>query len=194
MTALDSFKYVFLGTALALCLVAGVGVFWNKAAALASIPAGLMVISANFERLASLKVSSSTIEATMRDLNTTVDQAKVILAQLRSLAVITAESLIDLRLHSNAIVASSPSRDEFVEQDAFKSRVIQSLQPLGLSQDQMTQVRRSDRNVVLEFYAYAAYRFGRDALPETHWGDFDQAYQGAARHSVIAGAVPSAFR
>ena len=45
----------FLIVGLILFLVAGVGVFWKKAAALASIPAFLLAFSGNLDRIESLR-------------------------------------------------------------------------------------------------------------------------------------------
>jgi hypothetical protein len=177
MTLPDFLKYAFLFAGIALFLVAGIGVFWEQRAALASIPAILLVMSANLDRIESFKASfpSSTIEAKTRELTQTVDEAKNIIEQLRSLAVITAESLIDLRVNSNALLSSSG--DEFGEQDAFKAKVLKALKGMGLPQDKLKEVANSDRSVILKFYAYASYRFGRNTLQQSRWQEFDNAYQ-----------------
>jgi len=168
----------FLFAGLALFLVAGIGVFWQKWAVLASVPALLLVMSANLDRVESFKASfpTSAVEAKMRELNQTVDDAKEAIRQIRELAVVTAEALIDLRLNSHALLTGGGGTDEYSEQDAFKKRVIEALKRMGLPEEKLNEVARSDRNVVIQFYCYAAYRFGRSALPETRWREFDEAY------------------
>jgi hypothetical protein len=131
MTLPDFLKYAFLFSGFALFLVAGIGVFWKKAAALASIPALLLVISANLDRIESFKASfPSSIEAKTREINKTVNEAKEIIEQVRSLAIITAESLIDLRVNSLHAFLVASSKDELVEQDSFKAKVIQALKSM----------------------------------------------------------------
>ena len=42
----------------------------------------------------------------------------------------TASSLIDLRTNSIAIVADSPGKDEYQEQDAFKAKMLDALKAM----------------------------------------------------------------
>jgi hypothetical protein len=111
----------FLFAGLALFLVAGIGVFWQKWAVLASVPALLLVMSANLDRVESFKASfpTSAVEAKMRELNQTVDDAKEAIRQIRELAVVTAEALIDLRLNSHALSTGGGGTDEYSEQDTW---------------------------------------------------------------------------
>jgi hypothetical protein len=159
-----------------------------KRAALAAIPAFLLVIAANLDRIESFKASyqSAVIEAKTRELTQTIDDAKEAIRQIRELAVVTAEALIDLRLNSNALLTGAPGRDEFKEQDEFKARVIEALKRMGLPQEKLTEVSQSDRNVVMTFYAYAAYRFGRDALPQSKWNEIDNAYNSQAAKQPLS--------
>src|ERR1700752_1018186 len=105
-------KYLFLFGALALFLAAGVGVFWRKGAALAAIPAFLLVIAGNLDRIESFKASyqSAVIEAKTRELTQTIDDAKEAIRQIRELAVVTAEQLIDLRENSHALLVGARTR------------------------------------------------------------------------------------
>lgn len=174
-------KYFFLFAALALFLAAGIGVFCRKRAALAAIPAFLLVISANLDRIESFKASyqSAAIEAKTRELTQTIDDAKEAIRQIRELAVITGEALIDLRMNSHALIADGT--DIYKEEDEFKARVIEALKKMGLPQETLSVVSQSDRDIVINFYAYAAYRFGRDTLPEDKWKEFDAAYNSVAK-------------
>jgi hypothetical protein len=143
---------------------------------LAAIPAFLLVMSANLDRVESFKASyqSTVIEAKTRELTQTIDDAKEAIRQIQELAVVTAETLIDLKFNSHALVVDDV--DIAKEEDEFEATVIASLRKMGLPEDKLDQVSKSDRNVVVNFYAYAAYRFGRDNLPQDKWADFDAAY------------------
>jgi hypothetical protein len=55
--------------------------------------------------------------------------------------------------------------------------VIEVLKKMQLPQEQLNAVTQSDKNVVINFYARAAYRFGRDQLPQSKWNDIDGAYR-----------------
>ena len=182
MTTPELIKYVFLLAALALFLAAGFGVFWKKGAALAAIPALLLVISANLDRIESFKASyqSAVIEAKTRELTTTIDDAKEAIRQIRELAVVAAEALIDLRENSHALVADAPGLEEYKEQDEFKAKVIEALKKMSVPPEQLATVAQSDRNVVMSLYAYAAYRFGRNALPQSKWTEIENAYYALA--------------
>jgi hypothetical protein len=118
---------------------------------------------------------SARVEAKLSDLNSTINSAQASLHQLRQLAVNTAEALIQLRENSNAILASSQVDEESAE-DAYKTSLLQNLRNMGVSPTEIANVAQSDSNVVLGFYAYAAYRWGRDSLPQSQWRGFDSAY------------------
>lgn len=134
-------------------------------------------------------------ETQTRELTKTIDDAKEAIRQIRELAVVTAEELIDLRENSNALLAGGPGRDEFREQDKFTAKILEVLQKMRLPRDQLAAVGQSDKNVIMNFYAYAAYRFGRDALPQSKWKDIDNAYNTqAAKHPPVARSMPSASR
>lgn len=128
----------------------------------------------NPDRIASLKFLG--MEAQTRELTKTIDDAKEAIRQIRELGVVAAEALIDLRENSHAIIADAPGLDEYKEEDEFKAKVIEALKKMQLPPEQLAAVAQSDRNVVLSFYAYAAYRFGRSALPQSKWDEFDKAY------------------
>ena len=133
-----------------------------------------------------MKLSLTGIEAQTRELTQTIDDAKEAIRQIRELAVVTAEELIDLRENSNALLVGGPGRDEFREQDEFKARILQVLQKMRLPQEQLVAVAQSDKNVIMNFYAYAAYRFGRDALPQSKWKDIDDAYNTQAAKGPLS--------
>jgi hypothetical protein len=40
----------------------------------------------------------------------------------------------------------------------------------------LKEVEQSDKNVIIEFYGYTAYRFGRNTLLQGRWQEFDDAY------------------
>jgi hypothetical protein len=170
-------NHTFLLAALVLFAVAGVGLFWRARAALACVPAALLVFFANLDRIEHFKASfpGSTIEAQTRELGATLGEAKATLAQLRALTIATAESLIDLKENSHYLLTQSAG-DQFVEQDAFKGKLLQMLKQTGMPEDQINDVEQSDRNTVMTFYAYAAYRYARNTLPNTSWREFDRAY------------------
>jgi hypothetical protein len=128
----------------------------------------------NPDRIASLKFLG--FETQTRELTKTIDDAKEAIGQIRQLAVVTAEALIDLRENSNALLVNGFARDEYREQDEFKANIIEVLKRLQLPQEQLAAVTQSDKNVVLNFYARAAYRFGRNELPQGKWNDIDKAY------------------
>jgi hypothetical protein len=169
-------KYVFLFAGLALFLVAGLGVVWQKRAALAAIPALLLVISANLDRIESFKASyqSAVIETKTRELTQTIDDANEAIRQIRELAAITAEALIDLRVNSHALVVDGV--DIYKEYDDFKSKLIESLKKMKIPQEKLLEISRSDRSAVISFYAYSAYRFGRNVLPQDKWDEIDTYY------------------
>jgi hypothetical protein len=140
----------------------------------AVILAIFFAVLGNPDRIASLKIWG--FETQTRELTRTIDDAKEAIRQIRELAVAAATALIRLRENSHALLASGPGQDEYNEQDEFKETMIGALKKMGLPQEQLSAVIRSDRDVVLNFYANAAYRFGRNALPQSKWNDIDSAY------------------
>jgi hypothetical protein len=177
MTIQELINHTFLLVGLALFVVAGVGVLWHKSAALASVPAAFLLFFANLDRIEHFKASfpGSTIEAQTRELGETLGEAKVTLAQLQALTIATAEALIDLKENSHYL-SSQSAGDPFVEQDAFKSKLLQMLKQTGMPEGQINAVEESDRNTVIKLYANAAYRYARNILPNTSWREFDRAY------------------
>ncbi len=126
----------------------------KKVAASAVILAMFCAVLGNSDRIASLKLWG--FETQTRELTKTIDDAKEAIRQIRELAVVTAEALIDLRVNSNALLLDSRAgRDDFREQDEFKARVIETLKKMKLPQDKLEEVAHSDRNVVMTFYADA---------------------------------------
>ena len=111
---------------------AGLGIIWQKRAALAAIPALLLVISANLDRIESFKASyqSAVIETKTRELTQTIDDANEAIRQIRELAAVTAEALIDLRVNSHALIVDGV--DIYKEYDDFKSKLIGSLKKMKL--------------------------------------------------------------
>ena len=112
----------------------------------------------------------------MQEINNTVDDAKEAIRQIRELAVLTGEALLDLRLNSNTLVLYN-GRDEFKDEDKFTSKVFDVLNRMSIPQSQLTSVTSVVRAYVIRFYCGAAYRFGRSASPPRVWGDIDSAYQ-----------------
>lgn len=162
---------------LAVLVSASIACFWRKRSAFAFIGGFLLVVFANPDRVQSLtaSVSSARVEAKLRDLGSTINSAKAVLDQLKALAVNTAKSLIQLREGQNAILASSQT-DEYKAQDAYKASLLQNLRNMGVSPADIKEVAQSDSNIVLAFYANAAYRWARDSLPQSQWRAFDSAY------------------
>ena len=76
----------------------------------------------NSDRIASLSFHG--FEAQTRELTKTIDDAKGAIRQIRELAVVAAEALIDLRVNSHALLVGAPGLDEYKEQDEFKAKVI----------------------------------------------------------------------
>jgi hypothetical protein len=158
-----------------------------KNATIAGILAVFCALMGNPDRFETMKFSPLTgFEAKTRELTQTIDDAKEAIRQIRELAVVTAEALIDLRVNSHALLVGVPGRDEFREQDEFKARVIEALKKMRLPQDKLTEVSQSDRNAVMTFYAYAAFRFGRDALPQSEWTEIDNAYNTEAAKQPLS--------
>lgn len=121
---LEVIKYVSLFSAIALFLVAGFGVIWQPRMCLAAIPAFLLIMSANLDRVESFKASyQSAVELTQ-----TIDDAKEAIRQIQELAVVTGETLIDLKLNSHALVVKDV--DIAKEEDDFKATVIASLKKM----------------------------------------------------------------
>ncbi len=154
------------------------GLLSTKASKTASVSAVILAmfcaVLGNPDRIASLKFLG--FETQTRELTKTIDDAKEAIRQIRQLAVVTAEALIDLRENSHALLAEAPGLDEYREQDEFKANVIEMLRKMGLPQEQLAAVTQSDRTVVMNLYAYAAYRFGRNVLPQSKWTEIDNAY------------------
>lgn len=140
----------------------------------AVILAMFCAVLGNPDRIASLKFFG--FETQTRELTKTIDDAKEAIRQIRELAVVTAEALIDLRENSNALLLSGSGRDEYREQDEFKANVIGVLKKMQLPPEQLAAVTQSDKNVVMNFYANAVYQFGRNDLPQSKWNDIDKAY------------------
>jgi len=165
-------RYAATLIGMALLVAAGIACLrGEKIAALACVPAAMILLFANLDRVDSFKVGASSIEA---KLTQKITDAQRIIDQMRHLAVNTAKSLIQLRENSNALVTSL----DFPAEDAYKATVLQSLKDMDLSADVIKEVEQSDSNVVIAFYAYAAFRFASDGfLPdEKKRREFDTAY------------------
>jgi hypothetical protein len=143
----------------------------KKAAALVTVPATLLILFANIDRVDSFKVGAASFEAKFKE---KIENAQRIIDQLKGLAVNTAKSLIQLRETSGGIVTENP----YPAEDAYKASVIQSLRDMDISPDAIKQVEQSDSNVVLQFYSRAAFRFASDGfLPdEKRRAEFDKAF------------------
>jgi ABC-type transporter Mla subunit MlaD len=96
------------------------------------------------------------------ELKQQLSDADRIIAQLKDFAVENAKLLIDLKENSHAIVDSNANIYE--EADAYKASVLGTLKRLNISQDKIDEVDQSDRQLVLEFYENAVFRFGSDTL------------------------------
>jgi hypothetical protein len=94
----------------------------KRSAVSAVILAMFCAVLGNPDRIASLKFLG--FETQTRELTKTIDDAKEAIRQIRELAVVTAEELIDLRENSNALLAGGAGRDEFREQDEFKAKIL----------------------------------------------------------------------
>lgn len=166
--------YLFVG--LALFAVAGFGVFWKARAALASIPALLLVLSANLEHVESFKAAFPTtvVEAKMQELDRTVDDAKEAIRQIRELAIAASEAL--LTLEDDKTVIAEGFGDLYKSQDTFKAKVIGALKKIGVPEERIKEVSQTDRNIVLRFYCYAAVQFARSRLPQSRWQEFGDAW------------------
>jgi hypothetical protein len=129
----------------------------RKSAALASIPAGLLFLFGNLDRVTDLKVSPSSLEA---KLTQKISDADRIINQLKDFAVENAKLLIDVRENSHALIADNA--DVWAEADAYKASVLETLKRMGVSQNKIAEVDQLDGNLVLGFYEYAILRFGSD--------------------------------
>jgi hypothetical protein len=177
-------RYIFTFAGMFLLCGAGIECLrGNKSATLACIPAALLLLFGNLSQVDSFKVGVSSIEAT---LSAKVTDAQRIIDQLRGLAVNTAKSLIQLRENSNALVTSI----DFPAEDAYKASVVQSLKDMEIPAEAIKEVEQSDSNVVVGFYAYAAFRFASDGfLPDDKKRqEFNTAYAAlsdAQKHSPV---------
>ena len=183
----ETLKYLCLTSGLVLLILSGVGCLRNKkVAALASVPALLLMVFGSIDRIETFKASFATVsfEEKTRELASTVDEAQKVLEQLRMFAVNTAKSLIQLSENSHAIVADSV--DVFAEQDAYKAQILQALKDMDISPEKIKEVAQSDSNIVEELYAYAAWRFGRDELPQNSIAQYDSSYNKLATAQHIS--------
>ena len=156
---------------------ASVACFWRSRAALAFLGGVLLLLFGHFNRADSIAPFFTSVgtDARLSELNATLVSANASLDHLRRLAANTAKVLIQLRENANASMAGSPADEEHAE-DAYKVSLLQNLRDMGVSPAEITAVAQSDSNVVLSFYAYAAYSWGRNSLPERQWPAFDGAY------------------
>lgn len=148
----------------------------GKAAGLLMMPAIVALLFGAPEGLQKFHAAFATgsLDATFQQ---KINDADKIIAQLRALAVNTAKSLIQLRENSHALLVGASN--EFEDQDAYKLTLLKALRDMGITDDTIKEVEKSDSNVVVSFYAYAAYRFASDGfLPdEKRRQDFDKTYQ-----------------
>ena len=137
---------------------ASVACFWRSRAALAFVGGVLLVLLAHFNTVDSIAPSlmSRGTDPRRSELDSTILSANASIDHLRQLAANTAKALIQLRENPNAIMTGSPAAEEHAV-DAYKVSLLQNLRDMGVSPDEITDVARSDSNVVLSFYAYAAY-------------------------------------
>ncbi len=160
----------------------------------AAILAVVFAVLGNPDRIESLSFSPiNGFAAKTRELNKTIDDAKEAIRQIRELAVVSAETLIDLSENSNALLVEGPGQDEYKKQDERKAKILESLRKMGLPMEQVAAVTQWDKNVVMSFYANAAYRFGRDALPQSKWNDIDNAYNTLAAKQPLTPDQCQAF-
>lgn len=103
-----------------------------------------------------------------------IEEADEILNQLREFAIENAKQLIMLKLDSDNITVGDS--DPRAKDDAFKAQVIQSLRKMGIPENRIKEVEHVDRDLVLDFYSHAVFRYGRDLLPNTDWEKYDADY------------------
>jgi hypothetical protein len=107
----------------------------------AVILAMFCAVLGNPDRIASLKFLG--FETQTRELTKTIDDAKEAIRQIRELAVVTAEGLIELRENSNAflgVLAGGQERDEYRAQDEFKTNVVDVLKNIPLQVRQVHEM------------------------------------------------------
>lgn len=160
--------FIFLIASASYCLIG------KKSAAFACIPAVILLLFANLDRINSFKVGPSSVEAKLTE---KLSDAENILDKLKKLAVATSKALIRMRESSHALIAGDAA-SEFSEQDAYKASILQTLKDMDLPPSVIKEVEQSDSDIVLGFYSYAAWRFGSDGfLPsEEKRQAFDKAY------------------
>lgn len=174
-------KTIFQFAGFVVVIVAFVASVWRRKASLAvggGFAGIILVLCSNVDRIEALTASPGKIQATL-------SEARASLDQLRALAVITAKSLIQLREEGLAgAILGSDAGDIYAAQDAYKASVLQSLKDMGVFNEAIKGVGQSDSKVVVDFYAYAAYRFARDPLPQDQIRAFDTAWNEPGPHAL----------
>jgi hypothetical protein len=126
------------------------------------IPGVALLLFGNVDRIQSLTVTAGSVKADLREIRQNVEENRSILTEIRRLAVANAKLVIRARESGSAITAV----DDHPDEDDFKAQVLKELRYLGLSAEEIDEVDQSDRDIVLDFYAYAAQRFACDQLSD----------------------------
>lgn len=115
----------------------------------AVILAMFCAVLGNPDRIATLKFLG--FETQTRELTRTINDAKATVASLRALAVATAVFQVDLLAASGRIGGGgTPER-----KDEQKAHLLERLKALGLTDDQLADVDRADRDWVMRDYMIA---------------------------------------
>jgi hypothetical protein len=163
------------------CLVAGcvclfacavLGLFKQNVSLVTAFSAVVLLIFGNFDRIQSFTLSPGALQATIRDVDLKIDQGKKLAAEIKRLAIVNAKMVIIANESGNALVISDP----FPAQDAFKAKVLNELKAMDLSPQEIDEVDQADRDIVLSFYANAAFRFASGRVPADEGKQFAQAY------------------
>ncbi|MDB5401251.1 MAG: hypothetical protein JWQ55_3269 [Rhodopila sp.] len=115
------------------------------------VGAVLCFFFANLDRIETLKAGSSGFEAKTREVQAVVDEAKATVASLRELAVTTASFQVDLLAAAGRFGGGGTA----ARKDGQKAHLLERLKGLGLTDEQLAEIDRPDREWVLFDYTIA---------------------------------------
>lgn len=136
----------------------------------AVVATALCLFAANLDRVVSIKASLSGFEATTREAKIVIDQAKATVKSLRELAVATASFQVDMLAAAGRFAGGGT----IARKDAQKSHLLERLKELGLTDEQLAEVDRADREWVMIDYAFALLQplnVGNDPEKQKAYGE-----------------------
>jgi hypothetical protein len=123
----------------------------GAAAGICLVAAALSLLVANFDRIETLKLSPTGIEAKTREFQGVIDDAKATVASLHELAVAAAALQVDMLASAGRFGGGETIRHK----DEMKDQLLQRLKALGLTKEQLSEVDQADRKWVVLDYAFA---------------------------------------